>query len=114
MKLTCNRRSLHAALQHVSRVVSGRSTLPILSNVLLEASGSHLRLVAYDMQIGAQGAVPIEAEEDGSLTVPARVLSDVVASLPDATVEMKSEDRNVLGLTCGSSRYAIHLSLIHI
>jgi DNA polymerase-3 subunit beta len=76
--------------------------------VLLEARDKSLRLVAYDMQIGAESTVPIEAAEDGSLTVPARVLGDFVASLPDATVEMQSEERNVLGLNCGSSQYAIH------
>ena len=108
MKLTCNRRVLHEALQHVSRVVSGRTTLPILSNLLLEAREGKLRVVAYDMEIGAQSAVPIEAEEEGALTVPARVLGDVVASLPDATVEMRSEEGRVLGLTCGRSQYTIH------
>lgn len=108
MKLSCSRRMLHEALQHVSRVVSGRTTLPILSNVLLEAAGETLRVVAYDMEIGAQSVVPIEVEEEGALTVPARTLGDVVASLPEATVEMRSEDRNVLGLSCGRSEYTIN------
>jgi DNA polymerase-3 subunit beta len=89
-------------------VVSGRTTLPILSNVLLEAKGGRLRLVAYDMEIGAQSSVAIEAEEEGAITVPARVLSDVVASLPNATVEMQSRDRALLGLTCGRSEYTIN------
>jgi DNA polymerase-3 subunit beta len=108
VKLTCNRRVLHDALQHVSRVVSGRTTLPILSNLLLEAGSGRLRVVAYDMEIGAQSAVPIEVEEEGALTVPARVLGDVVASLPDATVEMRSADRNIMELSCGRSQYTIH------
>jgi DNA polymerase-3 subunit beta len=108
VKITCNRRVLHEALQHVSRVVSGRTTLPILGNVLLEAKGSELRLVAYDMEIGAESSVAIQAEEAGALTVPARVLGEVVASLPDATVELESEDRSVLGLKCGRSQYTIH------
>jgi len=108
VKLSCNRRMLHEALQHVTRVVSGRTTLPILSNVLLEAAGDRLRVVAYDMEIGAQSAVPIEVEEEGALTVPARTLGDVVASLPDATVEIRSEDRNLLGLVCGRSEYTIN------
>lgn len=82
--------------------------MPILSNVLLDARGTTLRVVAYDMEIGAQSAVPIEAQEEGALTVPARVLSDVVATLPDATVEMRSEDRSVLGMNCGRSKYTIH------
>lgn len=108
MKISCNRRVLHEALQHVSRVVSGRTTLPILSNVLLEAKASELRLVAYDMEIGAESTVAVQTEEAGALTVPARVLGDVVASLPDATVEMESEDRSLLGLRCGRSEYTIH------
>jgi DNA polymerase-3 subunit beta len=99
---------LHEALQHVSRVVSGRTTLPILSNVLLEAQGKSMRVVAYDMEIGAQSVVPTEVAEEGALTVPARMLVDVVAGLPDATVELASEDRSILGLTCGRSQYAIH------
>ena len=108
MKISCNRRVLHEALQHVSRVVSGRTTLPILSNLLLEAHGSELRVVAYDMEIGAQSTVGIETQEEGTLTVPARVLGDVVASLPDATVEMRSEERSILSLSCGRSQYTIH------
>ena len=108
MRITCNRRVLHEALQHVSRVVSGRTTLPILSNVLLEAKGEELRIVAYDMEIGAQSTIAIQSQEAGALTVPARVLVDVVASLPDATVEMQSQDRSLLGLTCGRSEYTIN------
>jgi len=108
VRITCNRRVLHEALQHVSRVVSGRTTLPILSNVLLEAKGEELRIVAYDMEIGAQSTIAIQSQEAGALTVPARVLVDVVASLPDATVEMQSQDRSLLGLTCGRSEYTIN------
>ncbi len=108
MKLSCNRRMLHEALQHVSRVVSGRTTLPILSNVLLEAAGGKLRMVAYDMEIGAQSSIPVEMQSEGSLTVPARMLGDVVAGLPDATVEMGSEGRSILALACGRSQYTIH------
>ncbi len=108
MKVICNRGVLHEALQHVGRVVSGRTTLPILSNVLLEAKGDRLKLVAYDMEIGAQSSVAIQAEEEGSITVPARVLSDVVASLPNATVEIQSRERSLLGLQCGRSQYTIN------
>jgi len=108
VKIACNRRVLHEALQHVSRVVSGRSTLPILSNVLLEAVGDKLRLVAYDMEIGAQSLVDVQAEEEGALTVPARVLGDVVARLPEATVAIARQDRNILRLECGRSQYTIN------
>jgi DNA polymerase-3 subunit beta len=99
---------LHEALQHVSRVVSGRTTLPILSNVLLEASGDTLRMVAYDMEIGAQSSIRVEVGEEGAITVPARMLGDVVAGFPEATVEMASEDRSLLAIHCGRSNYTIN------
>lgn len=108
MKIICNRGVLHEALQHVGRVVSGRTTLPILSNVLLDAKEQRLRLVAYDMEIGAQSSVVVEKDEEGAITVPARVLSDVVASFPNATVELQSKDRSILALSCGRSEYLIN------
>jgi DNA polymerase-3 subunit beta len=108
VKIICNQSVLHEALQHVGRVVSGRTTLPILSNVLLEGRGERLRVVAYDMEIGAQSSVAMQCEEEGAITVPARVLADVVASLPSATVEMATSERSLLRLTCGRSQYSIN------
>jgi len=108
VKVICNRGVLHEALQHVGRVVTGRTTLPILSNVLLEAKSGRLRLVAYDMEIGAESSIAVESKEEGAITVPARVLSDVVASLPNATVEIETRERSLLGLNCGRSEYTIN------
>ena len=107
MKIMCNRRVLHEALQHVGRVVSGRAAQPILANVLLEAEGGVLRLVGNDMEIGAQSEVHVEIEQEGALTIPARQLADLVAGLPDATVELASEDKSALKLKCGASEYTI-------
>ncbi len=95
-------------MQHVSRVVSGRTTLPILGNVLLEASGERMRLVAYDMELGAESWVPVEVQEEGAITVPARLLGDIVASLPEATVEMASAEQSLLELKCGASEYTLN------
>jgi len=108
VRIACNRRALHDALQHVGRVVSGRTTLPILSNVLLEGGGQRMRVVAYDMELGAESWVEVEVQEEGAVTVPARLLSDIVAGLPEATVEMGSRDRSILELKCGSSEYSIN------
>lgn len=108
MRIACNRKVLHDALQHVGRVVSGRTTLPILSNVLLEGNGDRLRVVAYDMEMGAESWVGVEVGEAGAITVPARLLGDIVASLPEATVEMEAGERSVLELKCGASDYTIN------
>ena len=59
MKVICNRGVLHEALQHVGRVVSGRTTLPILSNVLLEAKGDRLKVEKLDGDVGAKIAFEV-------------------------------------------------------
>jgi DNA polymerase-3 subunit beta len=89
-------------------VVAGRTTLPILSHVLLEAADGKLSLTAYDMELGAKSAIAVEVGEAGALTVPARLMSDIVAALPDATIAMESQGRNVLEVKCGAADYTIN------
>lgn len=111
MKLTSRRGLLSDALQLVSRAVTGRSTLPILSNVLLEvkggAEGPRLRLLTSDLEMWVDCSIPADDAEEGALTLPAKILNEVVASLPEAEVKIASEDANAVTLTCGKSRYAI-------
>ncbi|UCH34334.1 MAG: DNA polymerase III subunit beta [Armatimonadota bacterium] len=107
MKLTSRRGLLSDALQLVSRAVTGRSTLPILSNVLLEVSGDRLRLLTSDLEMWVDCAIPAEDTEDGALTLPAKILNEVVASLPEAEVKIATDDGNAIALTCGSSKYSI-------
>ena len=106
MKLSAHRRLLAEAVQTAGHAVSGRSTLPILSNVLLEAQGSQLRLLASDLEIWMECMIPITAEEEGAITVPARVLGEVVGSLPDAEIALESDETR-LTLRCGRSEYSI-------
>jgi DNA polymerase-3 subunit beta len=109
VKFTCPKRLFHEALQSVSRAVATRSTLPILSHVYLEARGTQLKLVTTDLEIGMMCELPIEdAAEPGAVTVPERILQDVVANLPDAEVELESNERNLLTLRAGKSQYTIH------
>jgi DNA polymerase-3 subunit beta len=74
--------NLARGLQVVSRAVSSRSTLPVLGNVLLRTEDAGLKLTATNLEIGLTCWVPGRIEADGALTVPARLLTDVVASLP--------------------------------
>jgi DNA polymerase III subunit beta len=117
MEVICNRKVLHRALQAVSRAVSGRSTLPILSNVLLKASDKGLSLLTTDLEIwmecllpaagGKQAGGGVEVGESGSITVPARMLGEVVGNLPEATVQLRGDEQGNLQLSCGASRYEI-------
>jgi hypothetical protein len=82
VKLTVMQENLARGLQVVSRAVSSRSTLPVLSNVLLRTEDAGLKLTATNLEIGITAWVPGKIDAEGALTVPARLLADVVAGLP--------------------------------
>jgi DNA polymerase-3 subunit beta len=105
LKITCSRRELHEALQTATRAVSGRSALPILSNVLLRAEGAILKLVATDLELGITCTVRAAVSEPGALTVPAKLITDLVAQLPEADVTLAVDDRNTAVLTCQQAEY---------
>lgn len=107
MKLSSSKKDLYEGLQSVARAVSGRSTLPILSNVMLETKDNVLRLLATDLEIWMECTIPVEAADSGAITVPAKVVSEVVGSLPEAKIVMQSEDSKALNVTCGRSQYVI-------
>ncbi|NIM04870.1 MAG: DNA polymerase III subunit beta [Armatimonadetes bacterium] len=107
MEVICSRKVLHKGLQSVGRAVSGRSTLPILSNVLLSASEKGLGLLGTDLEVWMESVLPVEVKEKGAVTVPARLLSEVVSALPEATVQLRADDRGAVSLLCGTSNYEI-------
>jgi DNA polymerase-3 subunit beta len=109
MKCTVSPSALGAALSLVSRAVSPRSTLPILSNVLLETTDSGLRLSATNLDLTITATVEAEVEDEGRTTVPARLLTDYVASLAEAPCHIELDPQSqVLRLRCGSHRTNIH------
>ncbi len=107
MKLTIERAELLRSLNHVQSVVERRNTIPILSNVLIEASGSTLRLTATDMDIAIVESVAASIGTEGATTAPAHTLYDIVRKLPDgAQVELGKEDDR-LELRSGRSRFTL-------
>ena len=101
MRLSVNQSSLAKALSIVNRAVSSRTTMPILGNVLLDATGDGLRLAATNREIGINCWIAADVEESGSTTIPARLLSEFVNSLPNERVSMALEQSTeTLGLTC--------------
>ncbi|TME47290.1 MAG: DNA polymerase III subunit beta [Chloroflexi bacterium] len=91
-------------LQVVSRAVSSRTTLPILNNVLLQTDKSGLNLTATNLEIGIRQIVPAEVQEEGGITVPARLLTDFVSGLPDESIDM-TLDKKTQSLAVKSQRF---------
>lgn len=102
MKGSVAQEKLAKGLNIVGRAVSSRTTMPVLGNILLEFGNGMLRLSATKWEIGINCWIPAEIEDDGAITVPARLLSEFVASLPPEKVELDLTTKTQsLGLTCG-------------
>ena len=100
--------NLARGLSVVSRAVSSRSTLPVLANVLLRTEDAGLKLTATNLEIGITDWVPGRIDAEGSLTVPARLITDVVAGLPPGErVDLEVEGGTTLRIRAG--RYQTHL-----
>src|SRR5574338_189249 len=108
MNVSVMQENLVRGLQTVSRAVSTRATLPVLANVLLKTENSGIKLTATNLEIGINCWVPGKVTEEGEITVPARLLTDLVASLPNQRIDLvlSPKDRT-LKLTCGSNRSSI-------
>ena len=93
MKLSCLQENLSRALAVVGRAVAVRSTLPITQNVLLATEGGRLKLSATNLEIGITTWIGAMVEEEGSLTVPARLLTEFIGSLPAGQIEVIGSER---------------------
>lgn len=109
MNFTIERAALLRSLAHVQSVVERRNTIPILSNVKLEAAKKRLLLTATDMDLEVAEGVATKAAGPGATTVPAHTLYDIVRKLPDgAEVTFDSDGGNEkLMMRCGRSRFTL-------
>jgi DNA polymerase III subunit beta len=88
MKLSCLQENLNRGLNIVGRAVAARSTLPITQNILLSAEESRLKLAATNLEMATTCWIGAKVEQEGSITVPARLLIDFVNSLPNDLIEI--------------------------
>jgi DNA polymerase-3 subunit beta len=107
MEFTVSKADLVRELNLSQGVVEKKTTIPILSNVLLEASGDRLSLTATDLELGIRCATPATLKSAGAGTIPAKKLLDYVRLLPDGEVNFKFSDNHWATITCGRSRTRI-------
>jgi DNA polymerase-3 subunit beta len=107
MKFSVSKEKLLAGLQTVQNVVSTRTTLPILSNVLLQAVNGQVRLTTTDLDVGVSGTIDAQVEREGGTTLPARRLANIVRELPAAEVQVEVDSKNVASIRCGQSFFKI-------
>ncbi len=107
MKFSATKEKLLEGLQQVQNVVSTRTTLPILSNVLLQAKGGEVLLTTTDLDVGVRGAFEASVEKDGATTLPARRLFTIIRELPSSEVSIEVDGKNAASIRSGQSFFKI-------
>ncbi len=110
MKFVCNQSELNTHLSLVGRAVPSRPSHPVLANVLLvtDEETNQVSLTGFDLSLGVQTSFTASVETGGRLTLPAKLLSDIVSRLPDGEITFDDDDgETVVTLTCASGRYQV-------
>jgi DNA polymerase III subunit beta len=107
MKFSVAKEKLLEGLQQVQNVVSTRTTLPILSNVLLQAHGEEIHLTTTDLDVGVRGSCEADVEKEGATTLPARRLFNIVRELPSSEIQIDVNGKNAASIRSGQSFFKI-------
>ena len=107
MKFSVTKEKLLEGLQQVQNVVSTRTTLPILSNVLLQADGSEVHLTTTDLDVGVRGSCEAQVDKEGATTLPARRLFNIVRELPSSEIQFDVDGKNAASIRTGQSFFKI-------
>ncbi|WP_269524056.1 DNA polymerase III subunit beta [Coraliomargarita parva] len=105
MKFKINQDHFSNGLQQVLNVVATRSTMPILSNVLIEAADGHISLTTTNLDLGIRCRIKAEVEESGGITLPVRKLATIIRELPQNEVFVETGANNQAKITSGGSLF---------
>ena len=99
MKLSCLQENLNKGLSVVSRLVSTKGTLEILSHILLKTESGRLRITATNLEIGINYKIGAKIDSEGEITVPARLFTDFVSQLPGGKIDLNLKDDTLFSST---------------
>ncbi|HBN07210.1 MAG TPA: DNA polymerase III subunit beta [Cyanobacteria bacterium UBA8530] len=106
MEFVCNKENLMGGVQSVQRAVSHHGPMPILSNLLMVASSEGLEITATDLEVGIKAIVPAQVKIEGSITLAAKQLSEIVGKLPNSEIRFEVEGSRAV-LFCAKSRFVL-------
>ena len=107
MKFVISSADLLSHLMAISRVISAKNTLPILDNFLFKLDGNDLEITASDLETTMSTSIDVEADENGAIAVPARLLLDILKTFPEQPLTFKVEDNNTIEISSDSGKYAL-------
>jgi DNA polymerase-3 subunit beta len=107
MKFTITREHLQEGLVAVAASIPAKTTLPVLSNILVEAHDDGLRLSGTDLDIAVTTTIAASVEEEGAITLPARKLVEIVREMPSAAINVSSAGEQRVTIECGRSKFKL-------
>jgi len=96
MKFKVGKTNLVTAIQTVQNVITAKSALPILSNILIESQQDAIRLTATDLDIGITCVIPVDIQEQGAITIPAKRFSDIIKEFPIDIINFTTKKNNLV------------------
>ncbi len=107
MKIKILKQNFLKNIQHVQNIISSKSSLPILSNILIEAEKNKVILTSTDLDIGISSVLETEVEEEGAITIPAKRFNDIIKELPDEDISISTMKNNSMVIKCSKCFFKI-------
>jgi DNA polymerase-3 subunit beta len=107
MKVTILKNDILYGIQAVQNIVSTKITLPILTNVLIETQNNQLKLVSTDLDIGISCLIPVNIQEEGAITLPAKRFADIIKELPGNQINIDVKKNNITEIECLNCRFKL-------
>jgi DNA polymerase-3 subunit beta len=108
MEITCQKDDLQNGVSIVERIVSTRSTLPIIGNILFETTKNNLKLSANNLEMGIELSLPAKVTKEGNVLIPAKTLGGIVSKLPEGEIGFKLKEKGVISISYKKSHFNIH------
>lgn len=107
MIFKCQQHQLSAAINMVSKAVSTKTTLPILSGIYFEGKNNQLKVIGNDLNLSIETSIEASITEEGSVVIPARLFSELIRKLPNEEITFMISENYVVDILCGDSNYKI-------
>ena len=107
MKIKVKRELLVRTVQTLENIISAKATLPILTNILIEAQKDKLKMVATDLKIRMTMTIPAEVKEEGNITIPAKKFGEIIRNLSGEELDISVSNKNVVSIKSGKCKFRI-------
>lgn len=107
MRIICDSAELSKAAANVQRTVSNKSTIPALEGILIEAENGKVTLTGYDLEVGSVIVIDAEVKESGKIILAAKNFCDILRMLPDESVLLECDERNICKIKSGETDYSL-------